>query len=108
MNYDQAVEVLQMIRELYPGKFEVSKTKAAVMIPQLEKMEFEPVKKKLSEYAGQYPFPPTLADIAVYPPIKNPYLEKMKKWDQEAEEVSDETKQLLQEKLDELIRKVSK
>ncbi|GGF17996.1 hypothetical protein GCM10010954_15970 [Halobacillus andaensis] len=108
MNYDQAVVVLQTIRELYPDKFKITKTKAEVIIPQLEKMEFELVKKKLSEYAGKYPFPPTLADIAVYPPRENPHLEKIKKWDQEAEGVSDETKQLLQEKLEELIRKVSK
>ncbi|MFC7061048.1 hypothetical protein [Halobacillus seohaensis] len=108
MNYDEAVEVLEAMQELFYGKFKISKRKLDFFVPQLEKMEFTPVMDKLYDYASVYPFPPTLSDIAVYPQKPNEHLEKKRQWDEEAANVPEETKRLFEEKFNELLKKVSK
>ncbi|WP_082232912.1 hypothetical protein [Halobacillus massiliensis] len=107
MKYEQAVQVLETIEELYEGKFMITKRKLAVFVPELENMEFERVMDKVYHYASKFPLPPTLSDIAAYPPKKDDYLEKMRRWDEEAARVPKETKRLFQEKFEELLRKVS-
>ncbi|MFG6147482.1 hypothetical protein [Halobacillus sp. B23F22_1] len=108
MKYDEAVEVLETMEELFSGKFKITKRKLDVFVPELERMAFIPVMEKLFDYAVVHPFPPTLADIAVYEPKKNDHLEKMRQWDEEAAKVPEETKRLFEEKFNELLRKVSK
>ncbi|MGP4060999.1 hypothetical protein [Halobacillus sp. H74] len=105
MKYEEAVDVLETMEELFEGKFTITKRKLTVFVPELEKMEYSPVMDKLYHYASQYPYPPTLADIAVYPPKENDYLEKMRRWDEEAANVPEETKQRFLEKFEELIRR---
>ncbi|WP_226582153.1 hypothetical protein [Halobacillus litoralis] len=107
MTYQEAVEVLKTIEEVYGDQFPLTKRKVALMIAQLEKMDYEPVMNRLSEHVTESPFPPKLADIAVYKVPENKTLEKMKQWKKEADEVSDETKQMFKEKVNELLRKVS-
>ncbi|WP_173915215.1 hypothetical protein [Halobacillus sp. Marseille-Q1614] len=108
MKYEEAVKVLETIEELFEGKFTITKRKLAVFVPELEHMEIDRVMEKVYHYASKYHFPPTLADIASYPPKKDDYLEKMRRWEEEAANVPEETKRLFQEKFDELVRKVSR
>ncbi|KHE72641.1 hypothetical protein [Halobacillus sp. BBL2006] len=107
MKYDEAIDVLETIEELFDGKFTITKRKLAVYVPQLERMEYDAVMDKLFYYASQSPFPPTLADIAVLPPKKNEYLEKMKVWEEEAALVPEETKRLFAQKFAEMVRRKS-
>ncbi|MFC7319823.1 hypothetical protein [Halobacillus campisalis] len=109
MTYEEAVEVLQMMSSLYPGKVEMTKKKAEFLIPQLKPMCYGSVMGKLALHVSKSPYPPTIADIAVYPPVdENPHLDMLKQWDREAAEVSEEKKRLFQEKLNELIEKVTR
>ncbi|MCA1021817.1 hypothetical protein [Halobacillus litoralis] len=103
MNQGQAVEVLETIHELYPRNFDVTDKKMELFIPQLKKMDYKGVMRKLSDFATKHPYPPTLAEIAVYPPQKNEALEKMRRWEEEAKQVPEETKQAFRKKLNQLI-----
>ncbi|MYL50280.1 hypothetical protein GLV98_12350 [Halobacillus litoralis] len=104
MNQRQAVEVLETIHELYPRNFDVTDKKMALFIPQLKKMDYKGVMRKLSDFATKHPYPPTLAEIAVYPPQKNEALEKMRRWEEEAKQVPEETKQHFRQEIKKLMR----
>ncbi|MCP3027632.1 hypothetical protein [Halobacillus sp. A5] len=108
MRHEEAADVLETIEELFGGKFVITERKIEVFIPQLMKMEYKPVMEKVFDYASRYPFPPTLADIAVYPPQSNDYLKKKKQWDEEAAQVPEETKRRFEEKFAALLKKVSR
>ncbi|RWZ54563.1 hypothetical protein EQV77_14945 [Halobacillus fulvus] len=107
MNHNQAIEVLETISELYPRKFDITERVAKILIPKLLKMDFDGVIGKLSDYAVSNPFPPTVSDIAVYPPEENRHLERMKEWEEEAAEVSDEVRKLFLKKLNSLAEEKS-
>ncbi|KHE72853.1 hypothetical protein [Halobacillus sp. BBL2006] len=107
MTYKEAVEILKTIEEFYGDKFPLTKRKITLIIAQLEKMEYEPVMTRLSEHVLESPFPPTLSDIAVYHVPDDGMVEKMQQWKKEAAEVPEETKRLFEEKMNELMRKVS-
>ncbi len=108
MNYDQALEILRTIREMYGDhKFPMTKRKVNLMISQLETMDYDKVMSRVEEHVRNSPYPPALCDIAVYEVPDNGMSEKMKQWEKEAAEVPEETKRLFEEKLNELIRKVS-
>ncbi|GGM43294.1 hypothetical protein GCM10011351_31570 [Paraliobacillus quinghaiensis] len=107
MNNDQALEVLGTIAELYP-KFDISKRKVAILLPKLKKMDYSKVMKKLSAYAAEHPYAPTLSEIAVYPPETNIYLEQQRpQWEKEAALVSEETKIEFKQQLNTLFREMS-
>ncbi|MDL4839499.1 hypothetical protein [Aquibacillus rhizosphaerae] len=89
MNENQAFEVLDTIAELYP-KYGITKRKVNILLPQLKLMDYNNVLEKLSAYAADYPYPPTLAEIAAYPPATNIYLEQMRQWKREAAQVPEE------------------
>ncbi|UOQ45409.1 hypothetical protein MUN89_05540 [Halobacillus salinarum] len=103
MTYEEALEVLETIHEFYPDKFQVTKRKANLLIPQLEEMDFAGVMNKLAAFTAAAPFPPTLSQIAVFPPEENYYLERMKAWEKEADAVSEETKRAFHIKLEQLM-----
>lgn len=91
MTQDQAVDILETMAELYP-KFELSRKKAQILLPQLRKMDYQGVLDKLSAYVADHPYAPTIAEIAVYLPEENGQLQLMKEWQAEAEKVTEETK----------------
>lgn len=84
MNREQAMDILERIAGAY-SNFEIYDKRIEVWCDQLEKMPYEPVKHKLKDYTGANNFPPTIADIAVFPPPKNEFLEKVRRWEAEAE-----------------------
>jgi len=107
LNHNEAVEVLQTISELFPDRFELTKKKANILIPQLKKMDYQGVMDNLSSYVVEKPFPPTIAEIASYPAEKNDHLEKVEKWKQEAQQVSPETKRKFEQQFQKLAKEIS-
>ncbi|MED4126465.1 hypothetical protein P4641_21250 [Halalkalibacterium halodurans] len=83
MTRDQAIEILQMIAELYP-RFELSKAKAQVMLPALERMEYQGVLDRLEQHVAEKPYAPTLAEIAAYPREENQVLDRYQRYAEEA------------------------
>lgn len=70
MNRNEAIDVLETIRDIYP-KFEVSERKANILIPKLQPMDYGLVMEKLSAHVAAHPYPPTIAEIAAFPPEAN-------------------------------------
>ncbi|WP_117149116.1 MULTISPECIES: hypothetical protein [Paraliobacillus] len=106
MNANQAFDIIDTIAELYP-KFVITKRKVDILLPQLKQMDYNNVLEKLSAYAAAYPYPPTLAEIAAYPPAPNIYLEQMRQWKKEAAQVPEETKLQFKQLLDTLFKGMS-
>ena len=103
MNKQEAILVLETICDIYP-KFEVSKKKAHMLVPQLMQMDYALVMEKLSAYVGTHPFAPTLADIAAYPPVCNDHLANINRWRAEAATVPDDVKQNFYKQLSNLLK----
>ncbi|SES62096.1 Loader and inhibitor of phage G40P [Oceanobacillus limi] len=103
MNRQEAIDILETIKELYP-KFEVTKRKVKMLIPQLEQMEYRLVMDKLAAYVAKSPFAPTIADIAAFPPKENAYLDKMNKWQKEAAAVPEDMKLRFRNELIRLVK----
>jgi hypothetical protein len=106
MTRQEAIDVLETIRSVYP-KFDISKKKAKLLIPQLEKMDYAGVMDKFSAFIATYPYAPTIAEIAVYPKAQNVYLEEMKIWEKEAAEVPEKTKETFRIAMQELLAEKS-
>lgn len=106
MTRDEAIDVLESIAELYPN-FQITERKGNLFIPILMKMDYHGVMKKLSHYAQANPFPPMIADIAVFAPEKNTYLERIKRWQEEADNVPPEVKKCFREQMQKLIQEKS-
>lgn len=105
MERNQALEILETINELYP-QFELTDRKVKIMLPQLEKMDYDRVMARLNEHIVNSPFPPTLAEIAAYAPPKNEHLEQIQKWREEAAKVSPEVKERFRKEFEKLAQKI--
>jgi len=103
MNRNEAIDVLETIRDIYP-KFNVTERKAKILLPQLTPMDYGLVMEKLSAYVAANPFPPTIAEIAAYPPEENEYLDRISKWREEAAQVPDGVKQSFHEQMVKLLK----
>jgi ribosomal protein L12E/L44/L45/RPP1/RPP2 len=108
MNKDQAGDVLRAIGDLYPNTFQVTETKVKLLIPQLEKMDYERVMANLSSFAATNKFPPTISEIAGYTPEHNDSLEKMRKWKEEADKVDPAIKERFKRDMEKLLKDKSK
>jgi hypothetical protein len=106
MTREEAIDVLETIRAVYP-KFDISKKKATLLIPQLEKMDYAGVINKLSAFIAAYPYAPTIAEIAVYPKEQNAYLKEMEVWEKEAAAVPEKTKERFRKAMLELLAEKS-
>ncbi|WP_068672170.1 hypothetical protein [Oceanobacillus sp. Castelsardo] len=102
MKREEAIDVLEHLAAMYP-KVEMSRKKAKVLLPSLMEMDYDGVMMKLSHFATRYPYPPTIAEIAVYPKLPNEHLVNVKKWQEEAGEVSEQTKRRFQRQLEKLV-----
>ncbi|WP_186579725.1 replicative helicase loader/inhibitor [Aquibacillus kalidii] len=102
MTHDEAVDVLETIAEVYP-RYELTKKKAAILLPQLKQMDYQLVLAKLSAYVADHPFAPTIAEIAAYPAKQNEHIRLINQWKQEAENVPQETKQAFQLQMKRLV-----
>ncbi|WP_106497296.1 replicative helicase loader/inhibitor [Lentibacillus sp. Marseille-P4043] len=106
MNHHEAMDVLETITQLYP-KSELTKKKAQMIIPQFKQMDYQRVMDRLKQHVATSPHPPTVAEIADYPPEKNEALSKIREWQHEASRVPKATKMRFQEQLRKLIMEKS-
>lgn len=83
MTRDEALEILEIIADVYP-RFELTKRKAEIWLPGLQKMEFQGVKRNLENHVAEKVYPPTIAEISAYPKENNIALEKQIQFEQEA------------------------
>ncbi|MDC3418067.1 hypothetical protein [Aquibacillus salsiterrae] len=107
MTRDEAFDILETIAELYP-KYELTKRKAILLLPQIIKMDYDRVLEKLSAFALVHPYAPSLAEIAAYPRETNPHLEQMRIWQQEAAQVPEETKRLFKAQFEKVIKELAR
>jgi hypothetical protein len=98
MDRCEAIQVLETISDFYP-KFEVTKKKAQLLIPQLNQMSHKLVMEKLFAHVAVCPYPPTIAEIAAYPVKSNDHLEEIKRWRVEASKVPDDVKQAFHQQM---------
>lgn len=99
----EALEVLQTINEMYP-RFNLTKRKAKVLVPNLIQMDYQGVMKNLSAYVLEHPYPPMLSEIAAYQDIEESHLEEMEKWREEAKNVSPKVKEQFREQFEQFIK----
>ncbi|RDW19675.1 hypothetical protein [Oceanobacillus chungangensis] len=104
MLHQEAIEVLKTINEMYP-KFNLTKRKAAMLLPNLKEMDYPGVMRNLSLFIMQNPYPPMLSEIAAYPEVEDSHIEEMMKWHEEAEKVPPEVKKQFLEEFDKLVQK---
>ncbi|PAV27781.1 hypothetical protein CIL05_20090 [Virgibacillus profundi] len=103
MKKEEALEVLRTINEMYP-RFNLTKRKAKVLVPNLMQMDYQGVMKNLSAYIMEHPYPPMLSEIAAYLDVEDSHLEEMEKWQEEAKKVSPKVKEQFQEQFEQLIK----
>src|SRR5690606_31703447 len=103
MNQNQAMVVLNSIADLYP-KFNLTRRKQQFLIPILIRMDYQGVMNNLAEYVANNPFPPTIAEIAAYPPEPKHQFNLMEKWQEEANKVPEEVKQKFREQFAMLVK----
>ena len=102
MNKAQVLEVFKVIKSVYPN-FDATQEKLDVWSRVMRKMDFDRVMKKTEEHVVENKFPPSIAEISAYAPPKNDALDKMRKWEEEAARVPEETKRQFREQLQKLI-----
>lgn len=103
MTHDEAVRILEMITDVYP-KSQMNRNKAMLLLPALKEMDYDGVMKKLSAFVATYPYPPTLAEIAVYPKEENETLQKINRWRREADKVAPEMKMNFRREMQRLMK----
>ncbi|RLL45486.1 hypothetical protein D8M04_11610 [Oceanobacillus piezotolerans] len=103
MTENEGIEVLETIAELYP-RFDLNKRKAKVLLPHLMEMEYNGVMEKLFSYVTENPYPPTIAEIAVYPPKPYEGDEEIRRWEEEAAKVPQEVKDRFYKVFEQLVK----
>ncbi len=103
MKRNEAIDVLEEIGDIY-SKFELSETKATILLEKLLPMDYNLVKRNLSDHAAAKPYPPTIAEIAAYPAEENHHLQLIEKWRAEAAMVPDSLKEEFQREMIKLIK----
>lgn len=94
MTTDEALEVLRTIDEMYP-RFNLTKRKAAILIPILKEMDYTGVMKNLAEHVMHHLYPPMLSEIAAYEETPAEPLAEVEVWQEEADGITEELKQQL-------------
>ncbi|CAM3778573.1 replicative helicase loader/inhibitor [Alkalicoccus chagannorensis] len=106
MERKQAVAVIDTIMQLYP-RAEFTEKKIEILIAALQKMDYKGVMKNLEAYVAEKPYPPTVAEIASYPPEPNEHFKKQQEWEREAAKVPQEKKEEFRRKMKQAIRQVN-
>lgn len=104
MTNQEALDVLKTINEMYP-RFNLTKRKAALLIPNLKPMDYDGVMANLSAYVMDHPYPPLLSEIAAYPDEGEANFEKIERWREEAEKVPQEVKDHFMKEMQELLER---
>jgi hypothetical protein len=103
MTKEEALEILKTINEMYP-RFNLTKRKAMLLIPNLQKMDYDGVMENLSAFVMDNPYPPMLSEIAAYAEDGDSALAEMETWQEEAKKVSPEVKERFREQFEQLVK----
>ena len=106
MTKANVLELFKLIKSIYPN-FEVTQEKINIWASVMKDMDFDRVMARAREHVQENKFPPTIAEISAYAPKENKALEKMERWQREAEQVPDEVKQRFRQKMQQLIQEKS-
>jgi len=102
MTNQEALDILKAINEMYP-RFNLTKRKATLLIPNLKKMDYKGVMKNLSAFVMDNPYPPLLNEIAAYPDEEESSVTEMDTWQEEAKKVSPAVKERFREDMQKLL-----
>ena len=103
MNQEEAIHVLETIKDIYPT-YAISKIKAKMLIPELLPMDYSLVMEKLAKHVKDHPYAPTISEIAAYPKKQNEQLDSLKKWREQAKKVPPEFRKTFHHQMLQLIR----
>lgn len=104
MTKEEALEILYTINECYP-RFDLTKRKAAILIPNLLKMDYEGVLANLSAFVMDSPYPPMISEIAAYKDEGESALEEINRWKKEAKGISPELKERFMREFERLAKR---
>ena len=114
MNRDQVKELFQLLISVYPrfkpdGKDESEANanlsrKVDAWARLMRSMDYKRVMAKAEQHISENKFPPTVAEIAAYAPEKNENLEKIKRWEAEAKQVTPELKEQFRQEFQKLLK----
>ncbi|WP_251550337.1 replicative helicase loader/inhibitor [Neobacillus muris] len=79
MTKDELIKLLVLIENVYP-KFTFKNETIQQWFEFCGQMDFEKVMAKLTKHIRNNPFPPAIADIAVFPYEKNESPQRLQKW----------------------------
>lgn len=102
MTKEEALEILKTINEMYP-RFNLTKRKAMLLIPNLQNMDYPGVMNNLSAFVMDNPYPPMLSEIAAYADEGDTALTEVKAWQEEAKKVPPEVKERFRKQFEQLV-----
>lgn len=82
MDKKEVIQVLATIESVYP-QFKISDETVLMWLRVMKEMDCKLVMKKLTAHIAKHPFPPVLAEIAVFQERENQFLQRTKHWEQE-------------------------
>lgn len=88
MNRQQSQDIILRIAGSYTQfetTGEIGKKRIEMWTSHLKDMPYERVLERLNQHIRENRFPPTIAEIAYYPPGKNQVLQDMEEWEKEAQ-----------------------
>src|SRR5699024_1477624 len=102
MTNQEALDILKAINEMYP-RFNLTKRKATLLIPNLKKMDYKGVMKNLSAFVMDNPYPPLLNEIGAYTDEEEASVTEMDRWQEEAKKVSPAVKERFRKDMQKLL-----
>ncbi|MBM4764572.1 replicative helicase loader/inhibitor [Bacillus sp. B15-48] len=85
MEKHEVLKILEQIQSMYPN-FKISDETLLIWINMCRKMEYSQVNNRLMAHIAKSPFPPVIAEIAVYRKEENDFLNQLKQWESEGRE----------------------
>lgn len=85
MTRDEVKELFKFLKYVYPN-FEVSSEKVDIWTELLSDQDFSKVMERAKKHSLEHRFPPSIAEIRVYEPPQNEFLNKYQQWQREGAE----------------------
>lgn len=79
MTREQVKELFKFLKYIYPN-FEVSSEKVDIWTELLSDQDFSKVMERAKKHSLEHRFPPSIAEIRVYEPPQNEFLNKYQQW----------------------------
>ena len=85
MDKKEVIQMLATIESVYP-QFKISDETVLMWLRVAKGMDYKLVMQKLTAHIAKHPFPPALAEIAVFQEKENHFLQQIEQWEQEGRE----------------------